>query len=238
MSARRTVFIIIVTLLLGAVPSIAQDDEPARPAPNVVEVEAADGWTLSGDYYVPQDETGPAVLLLHQLYTIRTSWQPVIGPLLADGYRVLAVDLRGYGRTRGSINWSQAQEDTLTWVAWLRDQPGVRESAIFIMGSSMGSNLALVGCAQTDCAGAVAISPGRAYFGVYTFDAISTGIPALLVYADRDYRPARDVPQMLELDGANLDMIVYPGRDHGMMLFGAQEDLLPQIIEWLHDHAP
>lgn len=212
------------------------------PAPTPVQVQAHDGLVLSGDYYVPYSGESPAVLLLHQLYTTRRSWSAVIAPLLANGYRVLAVDLRGYGQTRGRINWAGAQADTQAWLAWLYAQPGVRSGAVFIMGSSMGSNLALVGCAEAPrCAGAVAVSPGLNYFGVTTSGAITDGIPALLIYADRDSRPARDVPRMLALAEdaglVSISVIRYAGRAHGMDLFTTQSDLLDQVLAWMNSRA-
>ncbi len=231
-----TLFLLIILLVF---PAAAQDTptEPTGPQPVSVEVRAHDGQRLSADYYAAEDNS-PAVLLLHQLYTTRTSWRWVVGPLVDAGYHVLAVDLRGYGQTRGGIDWSKAQIDTQTWLDWLAEQPGVRAESLLVMGSSMGANLALVGCAEAErCAGAVAIAPGLNYFGVRTEDALTSGIEALLIYGDRDPYPARDVPQMIELAAdAGLDTLtrlVYARREHGMDLFTVEPDLLPAIIEWL-----
>lgn len=240
---QRFIVLIIVGLVLVSFSSVAQEDVPGAvegPVGVAVEVSTDDGKTLRGAYYVP-DGTGDsaAVLLLHELYTTRISWGAVIEQLLGQGFRVLAVDLRGWGATRGAINWRLAPDDTQSWLAWLRDQPGVRGDALFMMGSSMGANLALRGCAAADaCAGAVAISPGLNYFGVRTADAIASGIPVLIPYADRDYRPARDVPRMLELDGAAVETVVYEGRDHGMDLLEAHPELAPQLIAWMVARVP
>jgi pimeloyl-ACP methyl ester carboxylesterase len=50
-------------------------------------------------------ETGelgnPALLLLHGYPELAVSWLKVMPPLTAAGYRVIAPDLRGYGRTSG-----------------------------------------------------------------------------------------------------------------------------------------
>ena len=43
----------------------------------------------------------PAVLLLHGFPELAYSWRKVMGPLAAAGYRVIAPDQRGYGRTTG-----------------------------------------------------------------------------------------------------------------------------------------
>lgn len=197
-----------------------------------LQIKADDGKALYGSYYALSDSDGPAVLLLHQLYTNRSSWKPLVTPLLNAGFKVLAIDLRGYGQTRGKINWTEAQNDTVAWAAWLKLQPGVQ--SIAIVGSSMGSNLALIGCLQVDgCKGAVAISPSLDYFGVKTSDAMQAGFPSLIVYADQDRYPKQDVPQMLQLAGDHASTIVYKGRTHGMDLFKEHNDLASQIVSWL-----
>src|SRR5580692_11243394 len=43
----------------------------------------------------------PLVLLLHGFPELAYSWRKVMGPLAAAGYRVVAPDQRGYGRTTG-----------------------------------------------------------------------------------------------------------------------------------------
>src|SRR4051812_10708518 len=42
---------------------------------------------------------GPVVLLLHGFPDTHAVWRKQIGALVAAGYRVVAPDLRGYGRT-------------------------------------------------------------------------------------------------------------------------------------------
>jgi len=46
-------------------------------------------------------ETAPALLLLHGFPELAWSWRKVMLPLAQAGYRVLAPDQRGYGRTTG-----------------------------------------------------------------------------------------------------------------------------------------
>ncbi|KAJ6557941.1 alpha/beta-hydrolase [Mycena capillaripes] len=68
----------------------------------------------------PSNSTGtsaPLVILLHGFPEIAYSWRKVIGPLSEAGYRVVAPDQRGYGRTktRGSqTETSLKYEDDLT----------------------------------------------------------------------------------------------------------------------------
>lgn len=225
--------IITVLILLTLLPAAAQDTPPTPPAPNGsdVQITASDGKTLYGSYLATEGD-GKAVILLHELYTNRSSWTPLVQPLRDAGFKVLAVDLRGYGKTKGKINWKQAQQDTVAWADWLKAQAGVQSVAL--VGSSMGANLALNGCAAIEgCTGAVAISPGLNYFGVKTADAVQSGFPALIVYADRDTYPKNDVPKMQELGGDHLEILLYTGRAHGMSLFKEHDDLAGAIVQWL-----
>jgi pimeloyl-ACP methyl ester carboxylesterase len=221
-----------VTTAQDATPT-AEPTHTPTPFPALeVTLEATDGHNLYGKYFATSEAEGRAVLLLHQLYSTHVSWTPLIYPLLDAGYRVLVVDLRGYGKTHGTIDWGAAQEDTLVWADWLKAQPGV--TSIALVGSSMGSSLALVGCAAIDgCVGAVAISPGLSYYKVYTGDAVQAGFPSLIVYADQDTYPKRDVPKLQELGGDSVATITYPGREHGVALFATHGDLIPQIIAWI-----
>lgn len=226
-------WIIIITLLLTLNTATAQEAAPAPSAAGVdVEVTASDGKTLYGSYFATGDGDAPAVILLHQLYTNRSSWTQLVQPLLDGGFKVLAVDLRGYGKTKGKISWKTAQQDSVDWANWLKGQPGVQSVAT--VGSSMGSNLALNGCATIEgCKGAVAISPSLNYFNVTTDAALQAGFPALIIYADRDRYPAADMPKMLELGAERVTTIVYSGRTHGVDLFKEHDELAGQIVEWL-----
>ncbi|MCA0455989.1 MAG: alpha/beta hydrolase [Chloroflexi bacterium] len=223
--------IMLFLFLLIVSPLAAQEAVPLSTSGVDVEITASDGKTLYGSYFSAEGDA-KAVILLHELYTNRSSWTPLVQPLLDAGFKVLAVDLRGYGKTKGKINWKTAQQDTVVWADWLKAQPGVQ--SVETVGSSMGANLALNGCAAiSGCLGAVALSPGLNYFGVSTTDAVQAGFPALIVYADRDTYPKDDVPQMKVLGGDHIELLVYTGRTHGVGLFKDHEELAGTIVNWL-----
>ncbi len=232
MNYLRTGLVVLLSLLLSVFSLSAQDTAPApSTSGSDVQIAASDGKTLYASYFAA-DGDSKAVILLHELYTNRSSWKPLVQPLLDSGFKVLAIDLRGYGKTKGKINWKTAQKDTVEWADWLKAQPGVQ--SIELVGSSMGANLALNGCAAiSGCLGAVAISPGLNYFGVKTSDAVQAGFPALIVYADRDSYPKNDVPKMQELGGDHLEILLYSGRTHGIGLFKEHDDLAGSIVTWL-----
>lgn len=203
-------------------------------APELVTIRAEDGRVLYGAYFDPFGGSAPAVILFHQLYTTRHSWNDFIQPLMEAGYKVLAMDVRGYGQTRGGINWTRAQQDSLDWSAWVLEQPGV--TSLLMAGSSMGSSLALNACFEVpECHSTIAISPGLNYFGVSTTDAFQADYPKLMVYAERDNYPARAMPY-LEENAHSTEYLVLEGRAHGMDLFKQDETLIATLIDWMNHH--
>ncbi len=209
------------------------------PDAQAVSVRADDRLTLHGDFYL-SDPDRPTVLLLHQLYTTRASWQPLLAPLHESGYNVLAVDLRGFGATRGMINWFQAVDDVQIWLDWLRAEGGVRADDIHMMGSSMGATLAINGCAADDlCRSVIALSPGWDYYRVSVAETIAVK-PVLAIYTENDRWPALGVPRMIAAAPDTLSVDVYAGNAHGMdMVTDQYETLVPRVLAWLaaHDHS-
>ncbi|MAU13500.1 MAG: hypothetical protein CL607_27025 [Anaerolineaceae bacterium] len=249
---RRLIVFACLILTVFFVPGVfAQDDstdlEALPPTPEAVQlepthvvVEASDGLDLVGDLYIVDPER-PTVILLHQLYTNRTSWQPLIGLLLGANYNVLNVDQRGFGETRGSINWTQAIEDVVTWQEWLRTEGGVAD-AISTIGSSIGSTMAVRGCsADPACKTAIAISPGWEYYNVGLRPALEEELgerPALLIYAENDRWPALGMPRIMEFASAAIETYAYPGNAHGMDLLKTEnETMVPLILDWLAKHG-
>lgn len=229
---RLLLLCLIITIFSRA--SFAQ--EPTAPQPQEVMTRAADGLRLRADFYLV-DPQRPTILLLHQLYTARASWRYVIPPLVENGYNVLAVDLRGHGQTRGDIYWRKAVEDIAIWMMWLRTEGGVRPDGISTMGSSMGSTLAIVGCANDEfCRSAIAISPGWNYYDISLAESVAVK-PILAVYAERDRWPALGIPDMLAAAPETFSTHAYAGNAHGMDMIHAEfETFIPLMLEWFASH--
>lgn len=235
--------LILLFSVLLVIPVIAQDEVEPEVTPDplpieaqLIEVDADDGLDLVADFYL-LDPARPTVILLHELYEDRTSWTPLLMPLLANGYNLLIPDIRGWGETRGAINWYKAVDDMAIWFTWLREEGGVNPEAIHTMGSSMGSTLAIVGCANDEfCSSAIAISPGWSYYNIDIEESI-TQRPMIGIYAENDRWPALGVPRMLETAPETFSVISYDGNAHGMdLLAREQETAIVEIIDWLNTH--
>ena len=221
----------------------AQDAEvtpeplPPLPEAQLVEIVAADELILKGDFYLV-DPARPTVFLIHELYARRSSWDIVLEPLLRAGYNVLAVDVRGHGATRGGIDWNRAIDDTALWFTWLREVASMRPDGISVIGSSMGSTLAIIGCANDPaCRTAIAISPGWSYYG-HSLEGYISARPTLVIYAERDRWPALGVPDMVAAAPDTLAVHSYPGNAHGMYLVRNEIETFTEVmLNWLAAHG-
>lgn len=236
---------LLMTMLLFTTTFAAgQEATPEAAAePLAVEVEAADGLMLQASYYAPVGENIPSVLLLHQNQSNRHGWDLLLPHLLSEGYAVVAVDLRGHGETGSTSDWQAAIGDVQTWLDWMRAQPGIAPDAISIIGASIGSNLALVGCGNDpECVTAIALSPSLDYFGVTTSDAVEHQLrrrSALLVTGQNDGQSARGVKELVSLSRGEIGTQFYFSGSHGTGMFLPHgSTLIPLIINWLNAHTP
>lgn len=244
MHRRQVVSCVVLVFVIGMT---AAQDFPI-PEPQTVQIEAADGLVLVGDYYKLQplaDQSRPAVILLHMIGSKRQSWSRLIPALLEAGYEVLTVDLRGHGDTGGEINWFAAVTDVQTWLDWLREQPGIEADAISIVGASIGANLALIGCANDDdCVTAIALSPGLVYYSLKTESSITNQLSkrsALLIASQTDQYSADSVKQLVNSATGDIGARIYAGTAHGTQLFevsdAVREGLITLIVSWLDEHT-
>jgi pimeloyl-ACP methyl ester carboxylesterase len=101
---------------------------------------------------------GPLILLLHGLGHSTHGWRKVIEPLAAGGYRVMAVDLPGFGYSDKPGGYTiESYVDFVT--GWL-DLHCVERAAI--VGNSMGGTIAaaVAGLRPERVGAAVLVSPG------------------------------------------------------------------------------
>jgi alpha-beta hydrolase superfamily lysophospholipase len=103
-----------------------------NPVP--VEIEGANGAILRGQRW-----SGDAywVLLLHDVGPDEDldRWRPLVGPLVAGGYGVLTLDLRGHGASEGEWNATLAERDLEAAVTFARSG-GAAHVALGAIGST------------------------------------------------------------------------------------------------------
>jgi pimeloyl-ACP methyl ester carboxylesterase len=134
---------------------IASATAPADPGP---EFQTFDLVKLKASYEMPRAVPAPipAVLLLHGYGEDRKVWESFKTQLLAQGFAVMSLDLRGHGDSKtinqrpltASPDWRSSNrsftQDLNPALDWLKKQPRLDAKKIVVIGYDVGANLALV----------------------------------------------------------------------------------------------
>lgn len=107
-----------------------------------------DGITLAGWYQPPTNANGAVIILIHGAGGSRDRVRDHAAMLTGHGYGVLAMDLRGHGKSKGTTNrlgW-QGTRDIGAAVAFLQSQDDVKQ--IGGLGLSLGGEV-LLGAASS-----------------------------------------------------------------------------------------
>lgn len=123
----------IVALAL-AVPCFA--GPPKVPAPEAVSFSTSDGGLIFASLYGSGDR---GVVLAHGGRFNKESWDVQARALAAAGFRALAIDFRGYGKSRGpgadDPLSAPLHQDVLAAVRFLRERGA---KSVSVIGASMG----------------------------------------------------------------------------------------------------
>jgi pimeloyl-ACP methyl ester carboxylesterase len=198
-----------------------------------------DGGTIHADLYGTGDR---AVVLTHGGRFDKESWTPQAEILAAAGFRVLALDFRGYGRSTGP-----GQEDPLGAPLHLDVLAGIRylqangARTVSLVGGSMGGRAAADASMETQpgeidalvlLAASSSTNPermtGRKLFIVADGDTTAGGTPRLVGIRDQ-FAKAPEPKELLVLAGAA----------HAQYLFETDQGyrLLADILRFLSPRA-
>lgn len=208
-------------------------------AAETVSLRAADGTVLSAVWREPS-RPAPAVLLVHMLSRSHQEWDTAAEALSAEGFAVLALDLRGHGGSSGGYAQGLASmsQDVQAALDWLKARPEVLSGRIGIAGASLGASLAVIGAASDGAVRSVALfSPGGEYRGVRCEASMrrfaERGGAAMLVAASGDPYALRTARQFSAMGSGPRDLRVVDGTSaHGTRLLEASPDLLPGLVDW------
>src|SRR5918993_1350840 len=105
-----------------------------------VSFRTSDGWTIHAEVHGTGER---AVVLVHGGRFTKESWRPQAAELVRAGFRVLAIDMRGYGASKDGpkeLNTGYGSPlDVLTAVRWLH---GSGARSVSLLGGSMGADAA------------------------------------------------------------------------------------------------
>jgi alpha/beta superfamily hydrolase len=200
-------------------------------APRQVSFPTADGGIIWADLYGSGNR---GVVLAHGARFDKASWAPQAEVLAKSGFRVLAIDFRGYGQSRGGDKGApgsgEKYEDVLAAVRYLRENGGTRVSVI---GASMG------GGASANAA--IHARPGEIdrlilLANVPVDQPERLAVPKLFVTSQGDGLAAK-VREQYEKSPEPKDLMILQGSAHAQFLFQTDqgERLMKRILEFLSD---
>jgi len=198
---------------------------------------ASDGTQLSATLYDSSNLPAPAVVLVHMLGRSRDDWDNVATRLADAGLVVLAIDLRGHGRSSGAAAMLPPMvDDVRAAIAWMGGRPNVTPGGIAIAGASLGANLAALAAADSSHVRAVALlSPSLDYRGIR----IDTGVikrigarPMWLAASTEDPYALRTLKE-LATDAGPREQHLSRAPAHGTNLLAADADLARSLVDWL-----
>ena len=195
---------------------------------------AQDGWIVHSDLYGTDDR---GVVLVHGGRFTKESWEKQARELVKARFRVLAIDLRGYGMSKDgppSLNPGFGSPlDALAAVRYLR---GTGAKAVSIVGGSMGADAAAGASIEAEpgeidrlvlLAGSAAEPPdklkGGKLFVVTLDDANAAGLRLPRIRAQ--YERSGDPKELLILEGSA----------HAQFIFQTEqgERLMREILRFL-----
>lgn len=231
-------------------PTNAQPEPSAASGPPAEALFTTDdGIAISATLRVGRSGSTP-VVLVHQLASDRSEWEPLVAKLAEAGVTTLAIDVRGHGRSTAGAgtnarvyayaafrdsDWRDTQKDVRAAIEFLGQRAEVQAEHVVLIGSSIGGTACLAAAAEDPrVSGVVVLSPGRAYHG---FDAIlpasRLGERALLVLHSSEELPSQETAEVLDRIVAHSTVRAVPGSAHGVAMLAEDETQRDAIVEFV-----
>jgi dienelactone hydrolase len=237
---------------------------PSFPAPVGAQsawLTTSDGYKVAAWFWPARTKPAngakvPALILLHQRAKDKSSWGGFADELVAEGYAVIAIDLRGHGQTLSpqgqpipldslsDADYQAMLSDVAAAHEYVAQQSGVDGDRVGIIGASIGANLGLLYAGgDRRIRTVVALSPGLNYRSLQPLSAMS-GLdkrPLFLISSKGD-KPSADACSALQkaaVKEAPVSVRMFDGTAHGTDLLAANAGLDQTIISgWLLNYLP
>lgn len=186
----------------------------------------------------------PGVVLVHQYQRSDEQWGDWPAALAAQGYRVLAFNLRGHGDSDpydGSLagilsDPDAAPSDLRAALAYLSSEGRADPERIAVIGTSVGANLAVGAAIAGEAKTYVSLSSRRSAVEALA-GTEATGMASVFYLAsseDGGGVQAADATSMHELTAVPRQVEIYPeSSDHGIALLDDQEGARDLVEAWL-----
>ncbi len=150
-------FFIFGTLMQSSV--FAAPKAKKNQTKHKIEFTTKDKFILVGDLYLAKPKTDkPLVIALHSFALNSSSWQSLAQQLRLKGYNVLAMDLRGHGRSVYNENlklksrfkfknsdWQKLPSDVSESINYIKSNyPNINCNEVIIIGADLGASAGII----------------------------------------------------------------------------------------------
>ena len=239
----RTVLASLVTLgVTAAVHAAPGEYQESKPDVSAVTFKAPDGAQLKGTYFAAA-KPGPALLLLHQCNSDRSSWTKFATAAAARGFHVFTMDFRGFGESEGPRFANTPVQQTTIRDTW----PGDVDAAFTFLTTRPGVDKTRVGAAGASCGVNQSAQLARRHPEVKAVALLSGGVqpdarqyirntPSLAVLAAASLDDGSIVPAMRWLTSWSshpaTKFVEYKAAGHGTEMFAVEAGLQPLMLDW------
>lgn len=213
-----------------------------------VTLKAEDGVAISGDWRPAKKAMG-ALVFLHMHRSDRTAWKSMMTYANRRGFATLAIDFRGYGKSRNisGIDYGQAvangdpklynslYKDVTAGVAYLAKK-GFNNDNIILVGANIGASAALdYGSRNTSIRGAILLTPRTRYMGMNALKHLGKwgGRRLLFVSSEEDMKRGPRALYGRLPDKKRARLLSFPEKGiNGTRMFGRVKGLEKTLVDW------
>jgi len=230
----------IVVLLIAASVCVAADVKKED-----ADVKSPDGVNLRVTYW-SAGHPAPSIILLHQCDKDRHAWDVLATDLAAQGFNVLTFDFRSHGDSGGEkVTDPEARRiaqqtkwpgDSDAAFSYLLSQKDVDKSRIAAGGASCGVGQAAALAARHHEIRALVVLSGAATEEAKDYIAATPSLPVFGAVSENDKVPnvVADTKDVAEKSKNPRSVFkIYPGAEHGALMFAPNPDLEAMLIAWL-----
>jgi pimeloyl-ACP methyl ester carboxylesterase len=199
-----------------------------------VTLKTTDGIMLSAD---AQGSGKHGVVLLHEEGGDKGVWGELAATLAKNDCVVVAIDLRGHGASKGTLDdaaYAKMVEDVRAALTWLE---GKDVADVNLVGAGFGANLALSATAAIpEVTTTTLLSPALSAHGLKVSTAL-TGLgqrPVLLVASRDDAGAARAAQLIYDKATGPKHLAIYDGNAQGHRMLNTAPALEGLLLSWVN----
>jgi alpha-beta hydrolase superfamily lysophospholipase len=205
-----------------------------------------DGVEIAGNYFKPKKEHSAVFLLLHMMPSTKESWNSFASLLQDNGFAVLAIDLRGHGKSIDKNGMRldykefkdpqhrESMKDIAAAKEFLAGKKDVDISKFAIAGASIGANLAMWQASlDKDVGLLILLSAGLNYRGIEAIQlAPAYSGNVYMLASEGDTNAANSSRQLLNYFPGDKKLEIIKGNSHGTNMLLSESGLMDELVAW------